>query len=115
MQLIFIISGTALGWAGLLGALYLFRVFPRVASVPFYYLLHIIFFVILSVVLRRAGVTYSAGVFAIVVTGILLILGLFYWVFINPSAAARYITVIDWLIPSLFVFVSVYVVTRLVR
>lgn len=115
MQALFAISGTVLGWAIILGALYLTRNIPRAAFVLLHYLLNIFVFLFLTVVLRRVGVTYTAWVFTIVVVGTLIALELFYWVFVNPTAAVRYLTVIDWVIPAILIFGTVYVVARLVR
>lgn len=115
MQLVFVISGTVLAWALVLGALYLGRNIPRAALVPLQYLLHVSVFAFLAVALRRAGVTYTAWVFTVAVVGVFVALGLFYWVFVNIAATARYLTVIDWVIPTILVFATVYVVARLVR
>lgn len=115
MQLIFSISGTVLGWAGILGMLYITHNIPRVIFVPFYYFLNICVFLFLTVVLRRVGVAYAAWVLVVVIVGILLALQLFYWTFVNPVASARYLTVIDWVIPAILVSTTVYVVARLVR
>ncbi|OGZ53480.1 MAG: hypothetical protein A3H64_00140 [Candidatus Ryanbacteria bacterium RIFCSPLOWO2_02_FULL_45_11c] len=115
MQLVFVVSGTVLAWAIMLGALYLTHNLPRVAFVSLHYLLNIFIFTFLAVVLRRVGVTYTAWAFTVAVVGILVALELFYWVFVNPEVAARYLTVIDWVIPAILVFATVYLVARLVR
>ncbi len=115
MQLVFVISGTAFCWVLLLGALYLTHTIPRAVFIPLYYLLHIFIFLFLTVALRRAGVMYTAWALAVVVVGVLLALQIFYGTFVNPAGAARYLTVIDWLIPALLIFGTVSVVGRLAR
>lgn len=115
MQFVFAIGGTAFCWTLVLGALYSMHAVPRIVSVPLYYIVNVILFLLLTVALRRAGVAYAAWVFAVVVTGTLLAFGLFYWVFVHPMAAGRYLTVIDWIIPAMLVFGSVYITARLVR
>ena len=115
MQFVFVVSGTVLGWAIALGALFITRNIPRVAFIPLHYLLNILVFLFLSIILRRIGVTYTALVFTVAVGGVLLALEIFYWVFVNPQAAAQYLTVIDWIIPSILIFITVYIVSRLVR
>ncbi|OGZ46074.1 MAG: hypothetical protein A3J54_02505 [Candidatus Ryanbacteria bacterium RIFCSPHIGHO2_02_FULL_45_13b] len=115
MQFIFAIGGTVFSWAIMLGALYLTRNIPRTIFIPLYYLLNMCVFLFLTVALRRVGVTYTAWMLTVVVVGVLVVLQLFYWVFVNPAAAARYLTVIDWIIPTILVFGTVFVVARLVR
>ena len=115
MQFVFAVSGTILVWALMLGVLYFTRNVPHSIFVFLHYLLNICVFTILTVVLRRIGVMYTAWVLTVVVVGVLLALELFYWVFINPASAAKYLTVIDWVIPAILVAITVYLVARLVR
>lgn len=115
MQALFAISGSVLCWAVLLGMRFLTRNFPRGIFLVFYYLLSICVFTVLTYRLRKVGVQYGAWVFTIVVVGTLIALELFYWVFVNPEAAAQYVTVANWLIPTIMVAVTVYLVARLVK
>ena len=115
MQLIFAISGTVFSWALVLGILYLTQNIPRPLFLTFHYVLKVAVFVYLTVMLRRIGVAYIPWVLTVVVAGTLLALELFYWSFVHPTAAARYLTVADWLIPALLTAVVVYAVARLVR
>lgn len=115
MQLVFAVCGTVLAWAVVLGTLYITRYIPRPLFIIFHYVLNIAVFTYLTVTLRRIGVGYTAWVFAIVVMSTLLALELFYWVFVNPEAASRYLTVADWLIPAALTMIVVYTVARLMK
>src|SRR3990167_161832 len=115
MQLVFVVSGTVLAWAIMLGALYLTHNLPRVAFVSLHYLLNIFIFTFLAVVLRRVGGTYTAWAVTVAVVGILVALNFFYGVFETPEVPARFLPFIDWFIPAILVFATVYLVARLVR
>jgi len=115
MQFVITIGGTILAWAIVLGALFLLRHAPRTVFITAHYLINIGVFAFLTYLLRKEHVQFSAGGFAVIVVGILLILELFYWVYVNPASAARYLTVIDWLIPAFLVLGTVYLVALFVR
>lgn len=110
MQIIFVIAGTVGAWVAMLGVLFLTRNMPYGLFATIHYVLNIVVFGFLVFVLRNAGVRYAAGMLTIMIVGILLILELFYWVFVNPAAAGRYLTVADWLVPAILVASTVYLV-----
>jgi hypothetical protein len=109
MQVVFTIGGTVIAWAVSLGVLSVVRVLPRPVFITLHYVLVAGVFAALAFALRKNGVRFSAITLAVVVVSMLLSLELFYWVFINPEAAARYLTTIDWLIPAGLIFITVYV------
>lgn len=115
MQIVFTIGGTVLVWVATLGFLFFTRHFSREAAVAIHYLWSGIAFGFLAFALRKASVQYSAVVLSFTVTGTLLSLSLFYWVFVNPIAADRYLTVADWLFPALITAVVTYIVSRLTQ
>jgi hypothetical protein len=109
MQVVLVIMGTVIAWVVSLGILSVVRVLPRPIFITLHYVLAVGIFAALAFALRKSGVQFSAITLASVVVSILLSLELFYWVFINPEAAALYLTTIDWLIPAGLIFVTVYV------
>ena len=110
MRLVFTISGTILAWAAVLGVLFLLRDVPRALFVITHYILNISLFGVLAYLLRKAGVSYSAGNMMMLITGSLLALELVYWKWINIADAARYLNGIEWVVPLILVMGTVYIV-----
>ena len=110
MQLMLTMGGTVLVWAAILGALFLLRDASRLLFIAVHYTLNLGLFGMLAYLLRKAGVTYSTGWMVAVVVGALLVLELFYWKLVNPAGAARYLTLIDWVVPLILVMGTVYIV-----
>ena len=109
------IGSTVLGWSVVLGTMYLAMELPRLVFLPVYYSTHIGVFGVMTYALRKMGVKYTAWVFAVVVASTLVSLEIFYWVFVYPESAAAFALVADWLIPLVFVFMSVYLTALFTR
>lgn len=97
-------------WAVLLGALFLVRDASRIVFGAVHYVLNLGLFGVLAYILRKAGVSYSAGWMMTVVVGTLLVLELFYWKLVSLAGVARYLNVIDWIISLVLVMGVVYLI-----
>jgi hypothetical protein len=115
MNTVFVIGGTIIAWTVVLGILFLIRNMPRSVFISLHYIADIVIFGILAFIIKRADIHFSPAALTIIIVGTLLAIELFYWVFVNPAGAGRYLTVIDWIIPAILVVGTVYLTAIFVK